>query len=461
MEAFAMLGKAVLDRFIEKYPLAVMTRGIIGWVLSEELNEVFEQSRSRQYDDTIKFPTVAMSMAEIALGTIKNRNQAYRQYKEELQTSAVAYYGKLNRTEPSISEGMVRYSARRACELLDHLDFQPWDVLPGYRCLSFDGNHLQKTEKRLKETRGLCAAPLPGTVVARFDHQTGLFDQAYLLEDAHAQEATVLDRALEDLRERDLVIADRHFCIVSFLLKIAARGACFVIRQHGRLKGVLLGKRHRRGRIDSGRVYEQSLEIRDNVTRETLVVRRITVALDEPTRDGDREIHLLSNVPPEDGDACRLAEIYRQRWEIENAFYLLTTTMNCEMKSNTHPRCALFQFCMAMLAFNCRQVLLAALYAEHAQPDVDAMSQYNVAIDIVKPMEGLVTALNEQEWTALTPQSLRGLAAFLRAVSRRVNVKAYRKAVRCPKKPPPARKRCKTGTHVSTHRLLEQRRQRC
>ncbi len=454
-----MSGKTVLDRFIQKNPLTVMTRCIVETLVADGLDEVFDSNRSRQYEDTIKFSTVAMSMAEIALGTVKNRNQAYLKYKEELQTSVEAYYGKLNRTEPSVSEAVVRYSAQQAGALLDRLDFQPWQVLRGYRCFSIDGNHLRKTEKRLKETRGLCAAPLPGTVVARFDHQTGLFDQAYLLEDAHAQESTVLDRAVEDLSPHDLIIADRHFCIVWFLLRIAARRGCFVIRQHGRLKGKLLGKRKRVGKTNSGVVYEQAMEIGDG--DDMLVVRRITIELDEPTRDGDMEIHILSNVPPADASACELAQIYRERWEIENAFHVLTMTLTCEMKSNCHPRCALFLFCMAMLAYNCRQVLLAALYAEHAQKDVEAMSQYQVSLDIVSPMDGMLTAITEQEWADLTPQSPSGIATFLRRVSRHVNVRAYRKSVRGPKRPPPKRKRCKTGTHVSTHRLLQTRKQRC
>jgi hypothetical protein len=454
-----MSGKTVLDRFIEKNPLAVMTRCIVRTLSGDELDEVFDQNRGRQYDDTIKFSTAAVSMAEIALGTIKNRNQAYRKYKEELQTSVEAYYGKLNRTEPNISEAVVRYSANQADKLLSDLDFQPWQVLPGYRCFSLDGNHLQKTEKRLKETRGLCAAPLPGTVVGRFDHQTGIFDRAYLLEDAHAQEAAVLDRVIEDVSQRDLIIADRHFCIVWFLLKIAARCGCFAIRQNGRLKGKLLGKRKRYGRIDSGMVYEQALEIRNG--DETLVVRRITVELDEPTRDGDLEIHILSNVPVADASACELAQIYRERWEIENAFYTLTMSLNCEMKGNCHPRCALFLFCMAMFAYNCRQVLLAALYAEHNQQDVDQMSQYQISVDIVSPMEGMLTAIDEEEWAEWTPQEFHGIAKFLRRVGRHVDVLAYRKSIRGPKRPPPRRKRCKKGTHVSTHRLLEERKQRC
>ena len=213
-----MSGKAILDRFIQKNPLAVMTRWIAQALMGEQLDQVFQQNRSQQYDDTIKFSTVAVCMAEIALGTVENRNQAD------------------------------------------------------------------------------------------------------LLEDAHAQESTVLDRVVEDLSAKDLVIADRPFCIVRFLLQLAARSGFFVIRQHGRLKGKLLKNRKRVGKTDCGTVYEQALEISEG--EQTLVVRRITIELVDPTRDGDKEIHLLSNVPATDANGCELAELYRDRWEIENAFYL-------------------------------------------------------------------------------------------------------------------------------------------
>ena len=454
-----MSRTSIMDRFIEKHPLAVMTRCIAGTLSANELDEVFEQNRGRQYDDTIKFSAVALSMADIVLGAVENSNQAYNKHKQQIDASKTACYGKLNRTEPSVSEGIVRYSSQRASGLMEELDFKPWEVVPGYRCFSLDGNHLQKTEKRLLETRGLCAAPLPGTVVARFDHQSQTFDQVYLLEDAHAQESTVLDRVVDDIGEGDLLIADRHFCIVKFLFDVADRGVCFLIRQHGRLKGELQGKRKYIGRIETGEVYEQAMTIR--LDERELVLRRITVCLDKPTRDGDTELHLLSNVPVAEVSACLLAQAYGQRWEIENAFYVVTMTMHCESKSNCHPRCALFQFCMAMLAYNCRQVLLASLYAEHEQDEVENMSQYQISIDIVAPMEGMLTAIKEVEWDRQTPRTPRAVANFLREVGRTVNVKAYRKSVRGPKKPPPKRKRCKAGTHVSTAKLLANRKQRC
>jgi hypothetical protein len=44
-----MSDAAVLDRFVQPLPLAVLTRQILGEVASDELNEVFEKSRMRGY----------------------------------------------------------------------------------------------------------------------------------------------------------------------------------------------------------------------------------------------------------------------------------------------------------------------------------------------------------------------------------------------------------------------------
>ncbi|HFE47404.1 MAG TPA: transposase [Nannocystis exedens] len=454
-----MTGKAMLDRFSQRDPLAVMTRAIVTSFLGERLSQLFTEHRGRQYQRAIEFSTLAVCMAEIALGTLENRNQAYAKYKEELATSATAFYGKLNRTSPQLSEAIVSYSAEEAFSVFDHLGYQDWEILEGFRVLALDGNHLQKTEKRLKEARGLCAAPLPGTVVARFDLQKQMFDRAYLLEDAHAQETVILDRVAEDLGKDDLVVADRNFCVTEFMRNLMLRGASFVIRQNGRLKGKLLKTRRKIGRCGTGMVYEQELEISKNGY--SMIVRRITVELDRPTRDGDTVIHVLTNVPARLASAIAIADTYLRRWEIENAFYHLTTTLTCELKGNCHPRCALFLFCMAMFAYNCRQVLIAALYAVHDQEEVDQISHFKVAKAIQLPMPGMLTAINETEWHRLTPHSRRGLANFLLEVSGYVRLDKYRKSVRGPKKPPPKRKRCKKGTHLSAYRLLNGGPQTC
>jgi hypothetical protein len=41
------------------------------------------------------------------------------------------------------------------------------------------------------------------------------------------------------------------------------------------------------------------------------------VVLDKPTRDGETELHLLTNVPAKDAKAKVIADLYRRRWTIE------------------------------------------------------------------------------------------------------------------------------------------------
>jgi len=448
----------VMQRFVRDKPLCVMTRCILGHLMTSELDRIFAESRERQYEREIKFSALAMSVADVALGFCENPNQSYKKHKEEIGASAVAFYGKLNRVEPAISEGAVNFAFCKAGELLRELRSPLQQVLKGYKCSVLDGNHLQKTEKRLGVLRGLVAAALPGTVVGKFNLEKQLFERAYLLEDAHAQESTVLDRVVGDLQPDELLIADRHFCIVNFLLAVAKKLGCFVIRQHGRLKGELLGKRRQIGRTSTGMVFEQKMKISNGDAE--LILRRITVELDAPTRDGDLEIHLLSNVPSKHASACQLAELYRDRWEIENAFYVLTMTLTCELKSIGQPRAALFLFSMAMLAYNCREVLMGALRKIHGAEQVDAMSQHSVAMAIVDPMEGMLTAIPEREWDQEVSCTASGRAKFLCRVARHVDVPSHRKSVRGPKKPPPERKQCKLGTHVSTYQLLKRQKQR-
>lgn len=68
---------------------------------------------------------------------------------------------------------------------------------------------------------------------------------------------------------------------------------------------------------------------------------------------------------------------------------------------------------------------LAALYAEHEASAIEVKSQYRVAMGIVTPMEGMLTATDELEREALTPQDATGIAKFLHRVSGHVDVASY------------------------------------
>lgn len=449
----AVSDSKLLDRFLKKCPFAVLTQVAVRGVVRDELDQIFEENRSQQYERTLTFSALATAVADVVLRFAENFRQAYATHKEHLRVSLTSFYNKINATELQTSEAIVARSAERAAQMQEQLGFTPWEVLPGYRVYALDGNHLPESDKRLQPLRLLHDAPLPGTVVARFDLQRQLFDRAYLLEDAHAQESTVLDRVLEDLQPGDVALADRHYCILRFLLAADQKGVCFLIRQHGRFKGVLVGQRRKMGRIETGTVYEQAIKTRS--AADALVMRRITVELDEPTRDGDTVIHLLTNLPARVA-APAIATAYRHRWEAETGFYYLTTTLTCELASVGDPQAALFLFCMAMLGFNIRQVVFAALYAEHDEDLVNHVSHHALSVEVSRFTDGMLVVLDEAFWQRLLDSTTADLAKTLRAFSRWIDLKRYRKSKRGPKKKVIKPPRTRTKTHVSTAKILKE-----
>jgi hypothetical protein len=443
----------LMDKFSEKCPFAVLAQIATRGVVADEFDAVFEEHRSQQYEKTLPFSAMATAVADVVLRFAENFRQAYKTHKEELRVSLTSFYNKINATELQVSEAIVSRAAERAAKLQDQLEYVPWEPLPGYNVYALDGNHLQESEKRLKPLRLLHDAPLAGTIVGRFDLQRQLFDRAYLLEDAHAQESTVLARVVNDLMPGDVMLADRHFCILSFLYETDERDAFFVVRQHGRFKGILVGTRRKIGRTETGTVYEQL--IRSNASPDALEMRRITVELDESTRDGDTVIHLLTNLSAK-VSALTVADLYRHRWEEETGYYYLTTTMTCELKSVCQPKAALFLFCMAMVAFNIRQVIFASMYAEHDEEAVNNVSHHAISVEIQRYTDGMLVVFDDETWQRVVGHNAECLAERLREFSRRIDLRQYRKSKRGPKKKVVKPPRTRPKTHVSTAKILRE-----
>ena len=152
--------------------------------------------------------------------------------------------------------------------------------------------------------------------MALLDAQRELIVDWVPCEDGHAQERSLLPELLERIRARVVLVADRNFCTTGFVFGLAARAAFFVIRQHAStLTYRLRGRRRRVGRVATGMVYEQGMELHNGGA--TLAVRRITIVLDRPTESGDTEIHVLTNLTSEQATALQVAATYRTRWTVD------------------------------------------------------------------------------------------------------------------------------------------------
>jgi hypothetical protein len=459
MEVTTVLLDTIFAPFVKERPICVMARAVLERLLdAPRLDALFARTAQQQYTRELLVSSLVQLMSEVVLGVHPTVHAAYQAHKETIGVSTTALYNKLDRVEPGVAAALVRDSAALAEPVVKALQASHPRGWPGDQIKVLDGNHLASTEHRLKALRDTWAAPLPGQALVVLDQQRMLITDVFLSEDGHAQERRLIAQVLQHVGEDQLWSEDRNFCTLGLMFGMARRGAAFVVRQHGQLQGELLGRPTRKGASRSGLVYEQPRLVCDPDSGEPLRVRRLTVQLKEPTRDGDTELHILSNVPIPRASATQLARLYGKRWSIETAFFEITTTLSCEINTLGYPKAALFAFCLALLAYNAVSLIKAALRRVHGRQKVnDEVSSYYLSLEIGRTYDGMMIAIPPPPWVFFRELSDQAFANVLRELASSVNLARYQKHPRGPKKKPPERTAYQNGKHVSTAKLLAQR----
>lgn len=454
-----MLLDTIFAPFVKERPICVMARAVLERLLdAQRIDALFAHTAERQYIRELLFSSLVRLMSEVVLGVHPTVHAAYQAHKDTIGVSTTALYNKLDRVEPGVSAALVWDSATLAEPVVKALRASHPRWVPGYQIKVLDGNHFSATQHRLAELRHTWAAPLPGQALVVLDQQRMLITDVFLTEDGHAQERSLIAQVLQHVGEDELWIEDRNFCTLALMFGMARRGAAFVVRQHGQLQGELLGRPIRKGTTRSGPVYEQSMLVQDPARGESMRVRRITITLKVPTRDGDTEIHILSNVPTDRATASQVARLYGKRWSIETAFFEITTTLSCEINTLGYPKAALFTFCLALLAYNAVSLIKAALRSEHGRKKVnDEVSGYYLSLEIGRTYDGMMIAIPAPHWALFRELSDQAFANVLRELASSVNLSKYQKHPRGPKKKPPERTAYQNGKHVSTAKLIAQR----
>jgi len=454
------MRQTMLQRFMEKSPITVMARAVFEYAVSaERIDGLFHEYAIKQYENQLLFST-AVELLGLAVSRSRNSlREAYELDKEAVGVTIKALYDKLANTELQVSRALVRDTASQLAPILRYLKAGEPPLLEGYRAKILDGKHLGGTEHRIKETRTLNSSPLPGQWLVVLDPQQMLAIDAIPCEDAYTQERKLLVEVLPTVEENDLWIADRNFCTTMFLFGLVVRKGCFVIRQHGStLSGKrLLGKRRRVKQCDTGMIYEQSMEIDNPDSGETMTVRRITIELDNATRDGDTVMHILTNLPA--ANAVTVADLYRKRWTVETAFQELGQALNAEIDTLCYPKAALLAYCIALMMYNTLSVVKASLRAVHGEKAAVAkISGYYLAAEIKAVQGGMMVAITPHQWRRrFSKAGPREIATFLWECAAHVPIHRFLKNTRGIKKPPPKRTGGLRHKHVSTARLLAQR----
>lgn len=447
----------IFKRFAKEIPISVMARGLMERAFNaEQMDQWFDRHADSQYTRDLLFSTIFDIISLVVNGTYKSVHAAYQNRKDNISVSIKSVYNKLNGLEPATSAELVRYAARQAQPVIEKLGGAQKPLLPGFRIKMLDGNCIEASHKRIKELRNISGGALPGKSLVVYDPSLRLPIDVFPCEDGHAQERSLLADVLTSVQYADVWICDRNFCVISFIFGIA-KTAFFIIRQHGNLPWQPAGRMTYAGRVETGRVYEQPITVTDEAGN-TLKLRRIRVRLDKATRDGDRDIFILTNLPKKDAHAKTIAELYRNRWKIETVFQELSEHLNSEINTLGYPSAALFGFCVALVSYTILSTIKAALSSEHgAQTVEEKVSGYYLADEIEMTYRGMMIAIEEEEWLVFRNATPSQLVRLLKQLAKNVKMSKYLKHPRGPKKPKVKPKSDRKRPHVSTARLIANR----
>lgn len=323
-------------------------------------------------------------------------SSAYKALEKQVGVSRVSLYNKLNGIEAEVSQALVRYSVESLAPVVEQLGWPTAAQLPGYQLKILDGNSLAASEHRLEVTRRVEGGPLPGKSLVILNGESMLVEDYFPEEDAYTQERALLTAVLEKVQPRQLWLGDRNFCTRGFLGGITQKQGSFVIRQHKQMPYQALEELKWVGNSPTGEVFEQEIQVELKTGSERW--RRVVVKLSQPTREGDKEVAVLTNLPLSDAGGLKVADLYLQRWTIEGLFQILTDCFACEISTLGYPQAALFAFAVALVSYNLLAVIKAALGSVHGHGKVQAgLSNYYLVEEIQGIYRGMSIALPAQQ----------------------------------------------------------------
>ena len=449
-----MVLDTLMERFEREAPACVMVRALLeASILPHELDQRLEAASHDQYTRELLFSTLIDLMTLTVTKTRPSLHAAMRACADRIEVSTQAVYGKLARTEPSVSRELVVFIRQKLLPILQFLS-PGAPLVEGYRTLVVDGNHLTGTEHRLKVVRHTRSAAMPGQALVIYQPDINMIWDVFPCEDAHAQERRIIPELIAQATAGQLYIGDRNFCTTINLLDFHARGAAFLIRRHGSsLVCRDVDVPQSAGTQNKRPLSEQTLELDHEPTGRKLRIRQVTVHRG-PKNGKHEDIVLLTNLPPRI-EARRIAELYLERWTIERAFQDLTDNLGCEIDTLCYPRAALLGFCIALASYNLWSVCRAAIAKAKGAEQEKRISTYYLADEWLGTYRGMSIALPPECWEKYQRMSPEQVARELVRIAQQIKPARYAKSPRAPKKPRNKRLSGNVHHHVSVAKLLK------
>lgn len=449
-------ARQVFDRL----PLAQASLALFSYAVPTPfLSNLFQTHRGRCYQDLVTFPQLVKWTFDALVEHQGSGRQAHRHRTREPDDAGnEAFYGKLRRIPPRLSEAFLRDVTHRLTDLfpkvvarripasLDHLEV-----------LVLDGKSLKKVAKRLRETRGTPGKLLGGKLLVAYRPRDGLVLDLASDLDGETNEAKLIPDLVPRLHARGgpakLLVGDRLFCSLKHFAEFTRENGHFVARHARKLSFEPDPDRDVVTTQDSAQrtVIEQwgwAGKPKEKLRRR---VRRITVE-----RQGEDAITILTDLldaiqyPAED-----LLDLYRVRWSIESTFQTVTQIFALDRFISSTPEATVFQASMGFVLANLVQVLQGFVMAKREQT-IDDLSTKQFVRDWQSQLSALKELVEVPMIVSLVPRDLtaESLGVLLDRLLGSMWKPGWEKTRN--KSPRASRHAAKQkGAHTSVHRRLK------
>ncbi|WP_323120578.1 type II toxin-antitoxin system Phd/YefM family antitoxin [Burkholderia alba] len=335
--------------------MTVMVRlalqGALDAECADELSVLFDGRNGPQVREAL-FSTIVDAMSSVAM---RSRRPEGGRQATELPVSVPVLHDWIGRVFPGAGRVLAHDSARRLIPLVRSMLADRPATVKGYRLRVVESG----ARAPARPGDALDAVLRDGPLVV-YDPDFALIVDLLPVESGPARAFAMPGALLEAVQQGELWIVDRHLDTRALLAAWPRRGGAFIAREHGGGQTLReLGPPVECGRVDGGRVYEQSVGISDELGS-SCVFRRIEWHLDRPAGDRDAIQRFLTSVPAAHLGAPDVVDLARRTWS--RALPVpLDRVFHGGAPALTSPRDAALACGVAALAYNVLSVIASAL----------------------------------------------------------------------------------------------------
>ncbi|WP_321897371.1 type II toxin-antitoxin system Phd/YefM family antitoxin [Burkholderia cepacia] len=427
--------RAVVERFVEQSPMAIMTRLVLQCALHDDWLDAAADTDGEPDDEPIREALFALAVDAIATIAARARTPSSAAGAAPLGVGAAvaALHDGMSRLRAGWGRALVRDSAELLLPITtvraDERGFggMRLRVLDGAADACAPGLAACDCGRACDDPARDAALGAGMRVLPVYDPDLGLIVDVLPVERGRQHARAFVAALLETVRPGELWIVDGRFDADAILSGWPRRGGALILREYGSASACRpLGEWHRAGVFDDGIVREQPAGMTgDGVTPGAL--RRIEWCRAAADGEPGATVTLLTDLPAAQFEAVRIVQLSCRRWR-DTLPLPLEPVLEGAPFGDAPARASLLACGIAALAYNAFSVMTQAV---GAALDLDARDAErlpsHIADGVAAIYAGMMIALPPDWWRRYDQLPATTLGQIVRLLAVHVDPRSERR----------------------------------